>query len=180
MIQAESPSLRQKLSRLDIQTSKGHQIEEGQAQMIQGIDVAAWKILLSHTKIPSLRQTRQGSSAQQLAERPGYTRQTQTLELYDDPISTTEESNFTTRHFISPASSQSDTQSIDTPSAAASASPTLILWSDEPGWECKMSGEGDRGSTVTRSSSVGETLVRANSPGITHDIITSWSFGGRI
>jgi hypothetical protein len=146
--------------------------------MIHGIDMAAWKILLCHTKVPILRQTRQGSSAQQLAEQPGYTRQTRTLELYDEPISTLEESSFAVRHFISPASSQSDAQSLDIPSAATSASPTLILWSDEPDWGCNM-GEGHRGSTVTRSSFVGETLS-AHSPGISHDVITSWSSGDRI
>lgn len=110
--------------------------------MIRGIDVAMWKLILSHTKLPILRSVRRKPNNYQQVQRR-HAAQTQTLELYDGDLLRDSE-----RHsgpYLSPLSSQ-DTQSSDlTSSTDASDSPALMIWPDA--------------SNATRDSAARESTV---------------------
>lgn len=131
MLQSESSSLRSKLARLHLPLEEDEESEE-HIRLVRGIDVATWKLVLSHTRVPSLRSTRDILSNQTQDVLGSGMGQMQTLELYDGVLSG--EFDLPFQSFISPSSSQ-DSQPSDSPSSIeGSNSPTMVIWPGGPAW----------------------------------------------
>lgn len=122
MSQAESPGLRRKLSSLSLHHDESELLEDHD-QLVRGIDLATWKVLLKNTKIARIRSAREVESTTRL--------QTNTLEIYDGDSPTAEELNAPSLFHMSPLLSPFETQRNDHGSPRELTDrPTLMIWPD--------------------------------------------------
>lgn len=124
MLQAESPSLRQKFNSFRRRLEGGGL--EQRSQVVKGVDMAAWKLILSHTKAPSLRSAKRVLSSQRQEKQSGCMGQMQTLELYGGALVGKSGSRYESH--TSPLSSQESVSFDWTSLIEASERPTLVIW----------------------------------------------------